>query len=321
MNRIKYLENRIRGWLPKKPKLSSQNSPIQTPIKPKPLPKRKLSVLWIIAVIVIVYSYMFSFLFQFSTLSIILIMVTLAFAVSWVLFRRISHKNIIRFLKYALILILLFVVSFTSAGFYLFYTSGYPPTYVPEITYPNILDASLTQYLESLQQSASFRFLQAEHFGSLAFAELTIRTSYSNAPEGWFMWTFYAEDVKTKITVGETSGKPYFTDSFSPLSRTPFPQNLPSSQSVNQIFNQIDALGLRWYYNQAIEAIQNKTTTDPTVSELGVNIAFDSLDNYQGITIALTGFNVSYDNFGNKVYPTIFKATFETNGNILSVTT
>ena len=315
------LKNRIRGWLPKEPNLPRKTTPIQIPKEKKPSSKRKLSVFSIIAIIVIVDFYMFSFIFQFSTLEIILLVVTLAFAASWLLVRRMTHKNIIKFLKYGVAFCLLFVVIFTSAGFYLFYTSGYPPTNVPQITYPNILDASLTQYLQSLQQSTSFRFLQAEHFGSITFAQLAIRTSYSNAPEGGLTWTFYAEDVKTKITIGETSGKPYSTDSFSPLSRMPFPQNLPSSQDVNQVFNRIDSLGLRWFYNRAVEVYQNETAATPTITDLGVDVAFGNLENYQGITLVLTGLNASHDNFGNKIYPTVFKVEFQPNGSMLSAMT
>lgn len=274
------------------------------------MPRRKLSFLINLAAIIVALSYVFSFEYQFSTLEISLMIVTLVFVIPWFLFRRTFHKTISKILKYSLILILIFVVSFVSVGFYLFNTSGYPPSYVPQISYPNILNASLTQYLQSVEQSESFRFLQFEHEGSIAFVGLTISTYYSNAPGG-LMWTFYARDTNVKITMGQSEGIPYYTAVFPPFSRAYFPLlSYPSAQSIKQSFNQIDALGLRWYFNQAVSAYQNKTNSKPVITELGVDVSFDNQNNYQGITITLTGFNLSNT--------TGFTAEFQTNGTLLS---
>jgi hypothetical protein len=311
MKRKTTLEKCIQGWFPKEPNLPSQSSPIQTPTKQKSLLKHKLSILWAVAAIIVVDSFIF---LGFSTLQIMLITVTAAFAFSALLFRRTSHHIISKILKYSLAFILVFVVSFNGVGIYLFNTSGYPPTYVPQLTYPDILNASMTQYLQSVEQSASFRLLQAEHLGSVAFGGLILRTSGS----GWLMWTFHAEDTNVRITIGQSSGVQYYTDPGYLFHQQSLPQNYPSAQSIRQSFDQIDALGLRWFHDRALEAYQNKTGTKPVITNLGVDIAFNNQDNYEGITILLTAFNSSYDNFGNKVSPTVFRVEFQPNGTLLS---
>lgn len=311
MKRKTTIEKCIQGWFPKEAILPSQSSPIQTPTKQKALPRRKLSILWMVTVMIEGYSFI---CLSFSTIEIILIIVTLTFASSVLLFKRTSHKSINKLLKYCLIFILVFVVSFTGVEFYLFNTSGYPPTYVPQLTYPNILNASLTQYLQSVEQSKSFRFLQAEHLGSITFSGLILRTSGS----GWLMWTFHAEDINVRITVGQDAGYPYYINPGNPFRNPVFPQNYPSAQNIRESFEQIDTLGLHWFHDRTIEVYQNKTGTKPVITNLGVDIAFNNQDNYEGITILLTAFNSSYDNFGNKVSPTVFRVEFQPNGTLLS---
>ena len=317
MNIRKNLENRIRGWLPSESKVPSQSSPVQMPKKIKTLEKRMVSFLRVIAGIVLADSYALLLLFRVSTLALILAITTLTFAVSWLLLKRTSNKNIVKIFRHVLFFILIFVVTFTSVGFYISYTSGYPSTYVPQIAYPDILDTSLMQHLKSLEQSTSFRFLQAEHFGSAVLTGLTIRSGNNT---GWLTWTFYAKDVNVKITMGNNAGNAYHTNIGSPFYTDPLPANFPSAESIKENFDQIDALGLRWFYDRAVETYQNQTASTPTITNLAVDIGFDSVDNYQGITIVLDLRNTSQDNFGNNVYPAVFKVEFQPNGNILSTT-
>jgi hypothetical protein len=211
MKRKSALESRIRGWLPQEPHLTRLSQPTPEPIKPKPQQKNKPSSLSLIVLIIIAIFYGSLFTFQFSTVSIVVGAIMLAFAVAERVVMRTQHKKIYRNLRYVLIAIIVFVVCFASTGIYLFYTSGYPPTYVPQTSYPQVLDASITQYFQTVEDSASYRFLQAEHLGTLTFTGLTLHTSSSNGPQGrgWLTWTFYAKDVNVKITMGQSTGIPY----------------------------------------------------------------------------------------------------------------
>lgn len=259
-----------------------------------------------------------SFIFLgFSTLQIIFIVATAALAVSALLLWRTSYQTISRIVKYCLVFVLVFVICFNLLGIYFFQTSGFPPTYVPKLDYPNILDASLMQYLQNVEQSASFRLLQIEHFGTAAFTGLILRTSSSNGG-AWLMWIFHANDIDERITMGGSSGVQYYTYPGNPFQKVSFPQNFPSSQNVKQSLDQIASLGIRYYHDKALEIYQNKTDSRPTITNLGIDVGFDELNNYQGITIRLTAYNLTSDSHGNIVTKNIFQTEFQPNGSILS---
>jgi hypothetical protein len=312
MNVRKSLEKRIRGWLPKESKLSSPNIPIQKSIKPKPLPKRKVTIWQFIAINLVVDFFSFSVLYQLSTVQIVLTIVTGALAITWAVFSRMPHPKINKPLKYTLVLVFIFVVTFFCTGFFFYFTSGYPPSNTPQIIYPNILDAPLTQYLNGVEQSGSFRFLQVQHLGSVTFGGLTLSTSYSNAPGG-LDWTFFAGDVKTKIIIHGYSEKTYSTFPAITLTRTYY-QALPSPRSIKESFDQIAARGLRWYYDQAVKVFQNRTGAEPTITDLRVNIAASTLNVYDGVTIVIIGYHIT----GPNIFGYVFKAEFQPDGTLLS---
>jgi len=307
------LENRIRGWLPKEPTLPTKSTQPQVRQENKPIPKRKLSTRWLITVFVLFFFFLYAFNTQSSTLGYILIGITIAIGVSWIGLRKSSHKTTTKIFKYALIGIVLFVLVFMSLGLYLFNFAG---PIVPLVSYSNILDASLTPYLQTLEQSPSFSFLQAEHFGTLTFEDLSIHSIYSNAPGG-LEWTFYTGDLKCRLLIGQSGGQPYSYDLINYHSSS-LPQNYPSNQQITSSFNQIDSLGLHWFYDQAVGEYQNATGAKPTITDLVLNIGFDNVNNYQGITLVMTGLKAGHDSHGNKIYPSVFSVEFEPNGNILS---
>jgi energy-coupling factor transporter transmembrane protein EcfT len=312
MNVKKTLESRIRGWLPKEPTLPSKSAQPQMPKENKPLHKPKTSFFWVIPFVIILFFYLFLFNSQASTLGYILIGITAAISISFMALRKSSHKRIVKFFKYVLIGIALFVLVFTNLGLYLFNFAG---PIVPQVNDSNILDISLTQNLQTLEQSTSFRFLQTTHFGTLTLEDLSIHSFYSNAPGG-LMWTFNAGDVKNKMEIGQSGGAPYFYDLIP--HRDSLPQNYPSNEQISNSFNQIDSLGLHWFYNQAVAEYQNATGTKPTVAHLTLDVGFDNVSNYQGITLLITAQKTGQDNFGHTVYPGVFKVEFQPNGTILS---
>jgi hypothetical protein len=252
------------------------------------------------------------FVSQASTIVYIMIGITVAIGATFIALKFSSNKTIIKFFKYAFIALVLLGLIFSSLGLYLFNFAG---PIVPQVNYSNILDASVTQYLETLEQSASFHFLQAEHLGTIAFEDLSVHSSYSNAPGG-LEWRFYVGDINTEVTIGQSGGKPYFYDVL-PRSYLP-PQNYLSNEQITNSFKQIDSLGLRSFYDQAVGEYQNATGTKPTISVLTLEINFDSVGNYQGITLLITAQNTGQDNLGHTVYPGVFEVEFQPNGVILS---
>lgn len=286
--------------------------------KQEPQPKRKVPVWQIVAVAIAVGFWSVSFHSHFSTLQLILIAVALSVAVPWVLVRRTFHKTVSKILKYTLISSLIFVIAFVSTGSCLFYTSGYPPSYVPQISYSNILGASLTECLQSVEQSASFNFLQVEHLGTIEFEYLTM--NMYDAGNSWLSWRFYAKDTTVRLLMGGLPGTPYKTSVQSPFLWSDMQLNFYSLQSLKQSFEQIDALGLNWFFNQAVSAYQKDRGNLPELSAISVDISIYNDHNYQGLTITLTSRTSNNANLGYRVSPVVFTAGFQPNGTLLWIT-
>jgi hypothetical protein len=273
----------------------------------------RISLPWTIASFVLLFFYLYLIFAQPSTLAYILIGITLPLNGLWIILTRTSQKVLTKIFKLAFFGFALFVIVFASLGLYFL---NYAGPIVPQVSYSNILDASLTSYLQTLEQSASFRFIQTEHFGTLTFQSLSVHSIYSNAPGG-LEWAFYVGDLKCKLMIGQSGGQPYYYDLLNHITDS-LPHNYPSNQEITKSFNQIDSLGLHWFYNQAVGEYQNAIGAKPVITDIYLDVAFNNVGNYQGITLVVTGVKAGLDNFGNKVYPTVFAVEFQPNGNILS---
>ena len=251
---------------------------------------------------------------QYSTLSIILFSTIVAVLVITIILTVIKNKRTKIFNRIVVVFFIV-VVAFGGVGFYM---QGYAGPIVPTASYPEILDASLSSYLQTLESSPSFQFHQLEHFGTLIFESLNIHSTYSNSPQGGVNWAFYAGDIKTRLTVGQSSGNPYYFSVSHFYRDYDLPNGYPSHEQILNDFNQIDSLGLNWFYNQAVLEYQNATGQQPNNTELNLDLAFDSVDSYQGITLTLTGVRASQDSSGAKIFPTVFVVEFQPNGTILS---
>ena len=312
---------KIRDWLPKEPILPRQSRSLQTPPNQKPLPHNKLSRLWVVAIIVLGDLFVFSNLFLgLSIIQIVLIIVVGVLAVFFMLFRRTSFRGVSKFLKFATVIVFVFALCFNGYGVYLFATSGYPPTYVPQLSYPDVLNVSLTQNYRSLEQSQSFRFLQLQHSGAIFFGKLSLWAYTSPTRQGvtgYIQWTFYPSDIGIYILMGNDARQPYSTGTHSLFYKVPY-QSLPTIQSVENTFEQIDSLGLGWFQKQALELYQNQTGSAPEIGGIRLQIAYDNLTNYQGVTVQLSTFSKSLDSHGNIIYPNSFSAEFQPNGTLLN---
>ena len=315
MNVKKSLENRIRGWLPQEPKLPTRSSPIKIPKMHKTLPKPVIRVLWWMAVYVAGLSLMFAF----STLQIVLTVSALALGALWFVSNRRVYLGLTKFLRYCLIFLLAFIVVFSGIQLYVFETSGYPPTFAPQFTHTNLLNTSLTQYLQNIEQSESFRLLEANHFGTVTFERLELH-SYTSAE---VRWTFHTRDTNSRITMGNIGGRPYYTNIDDLLSSV-FPrQALPTKdfplQTIKETFGQIDNIGLNWFQNYAADYYENHTGIKPEIAALNVNVGFSNTNGYEGLTVLVSARSLDHDSRGTPIYPGIFEAEFQSNGKLLSL--
>lgn len=313
MNLKRSLQNRIRGWFPQEPKLPNKTSPNPQSKTHKPLPKPLFRITSFLAT----YIAVISLLFFFSTVQTILLVAMAAFGTLWFVSNRQHRVSARRFLRKCTILLLVVVIVFCGAQFFVFETSGFPATSVPHFSYSNVANVSLVQYLHSVEDSQNFQLLQVNHFGTVTFERLEIH-AYN---EGWLTWTFRCTDTNSKVTIGNTAGNPYYTslgsmmDSLFPVRALP-PKDY-ALQSVAEAFRQIDQVGFNFYLNQALEHYSIRPSPLLDIVALNVYLGFDDVGIYQGLTVFFQARGLDLDSSGTAVYPGLFEAEFAPDGTLL----
>lgn len=198
-----------------------------------------------------------------------------------------THGKIKKALKISLIIVMLFAISFASAEAYLFQNAGYPPTYSPSqptLSMQTMLNASVTEIVQGIEQSPTFHLLKLEH------KEITLESIGLNpiGVTGGIYVTYFIEDTHS-IARFTSSGGHQYRLSISQLIGQPFSQKYPSTQTAQDTLMQIDTLGLNWFYNEALQIAQNRTSNLPTIDSLSISLTYESNSGYQGITIQLIG--------------------------------
>jgi hypothetical protein len=291
-----------------------KSAPPQPAVGNKSHRKLKMQILNVIVVLLGSFFIGQLLINQFSTLSIILVAVLSAVLIVSLVFGLKKHKRAKLFGIIAIVFTV-FTMVFSALGFYFTHFSG---PVVPQVSYPNTLNTPLTTHLQTLQQSAGFQFLEAEHFGTVTFTALTIHSTFSNAPQGGIDWDFYAKDTNSRLMVGQSSGKPYNYIAMGYVKGQPLPGYYPSGEQTTEAFSKFDSLGLHWFYDQAVSEYHKATGYDANATALTLEIIYDDAGDYSGLVLVITGTIESHDNFGNKVYPMVFKYEFEPNGVVLS---
>ena len=92
---------------------------------------------------------------------------------------------------------------------------------------------------------------------------------------------------------------------------TTLSQMYSQQQTSDEMLQQIDDLGLQWYYDCAVEEYQNKTGVVPEISALQISIQWESWANYEGMTLLMIG---SYENDGRG--RGVFFANFQPDGTL-----
>lgn len=315
MNFKETLLNRIRGWFPQEPKMSRHANQVHLPFKIKPLPKYVKNFAGLLGINIVVLSV----LFAYSTLQIALTASLALFALFWFITNRTRHINAGLYFKRTAVLLTAFVLVFSCFQFFVLTTSGYPTTSTPTLTYPAVTKASLTQYLQDVEHSENFRLIQVNHVNSTSFEGLEIHSTTDN---GWLTWTFRTSDTNSKVTIGNTQNSPYYTsvDTLmeSIITRTQ-PTQAYTLQETDEVFKQIDAVGLNGFLTRAIDSHPNKTSIAGQISALNIFIGYDDVGGYQGLTVTLSARSLSQDSRGQTVYPGLFEAEFKPDGTLLSL--
>jgi hypothetical protein len=280
----------------------------------KSLPQPLIGIIRFLAI----FTASISLLFAFSSLQTVLVLTLASFGLFFFVLNRKHNIVASKLLRKCTIFLLAFVILFSGAQFFVFLTSGYPTTNVPQFSYSNVVNISLTQYLQNVERSENFRLLQGIHFGTVTFERLELH-AYS---EGWLTWTFRSADTNSKITIGNLAGRPYQTGADN-MVQSLFPKQALTSkdytlQSTTETFQQIDQIGLSYFQNQALVAYRNQPGTKLDVAASNIYIGFDDTGGYQGLTITFQARALDHDSRGTPVYPGLFEAEFKPDGTLLA---
>ncbi|MDR0470638.1 MAG: hypothetical protein LBH79_02785 [Nitrososphaerota archaeon] len=258
------------------------------------------------------------------TISLIAIMI-----IGWL----VSHGLLRQTLKYTLLAVTIFSLSFATFEGYARGHIEYPPTFGTSqpgvtISYPHILDVSLIEAVQSVKNTLAFKLLMLEHPGETIIGIIALVTIDYQGGRIEFILSqqasnsFFNAMGRNPISFSAQNGEAYkiydvptvsLTDNALTASQIP-----PQQQTSNKSLQQIDDLGLQWYYNCAIEAYQNKTGIIPEITGLRISFcnygSFQSGDmTYEGPSLEILG----SDDYNNSPFGrSVFLANFQPNGTL-----
>jgi len=275
--------NRIRGWLPQEPTLPRRATPNQA----KPHSARAVFINIIVGFLVVTGLFCSVLLLSSSWIKLLIIALALTGGLLWL----VSRTRLRSIFKYVVVLIMIFAISFTSLEAYFFQNSGYPITYSPtksnsSLSMQTILNASLTEIVAGIEQSAAFSLLKLEH-GNIILESIGLNPI--GVTEGIEV-RFFIEDVHAYAQFTSWGGHQYHV-SISQLIGQPFSEKYSSMQTVQEPLMQIDALNLQGFYDKALQIAQNRTLDLPTIDSLSISISYESHGEYQGMTLQMLGYH------------------------------
>jgi hypothetical protein len=271
----------IRGWFPHDPIIRSQVL----------APQKKPKGIWlpienIVAIPIIVAGVAAIFLLSNSWIKYMLIgsALVLGFAIllSW------SKTTIRRAVKFGLVGVMVFALCFSAFEGYLFWNSGYPPTYsqsIPDVTVTmtGLANLSVAEIVHNVEATPTFSLLELEH-GSLAFDSMSVHPSGDMG--GYIEVNFFSAADHTFFHFCSSKGHPYIMQQMTYSGQRLAEQSIGGP--VETSFSRIDEVGLYTFYRQALQLAQNRTSTMPSVDSLYIAIAFAQSTNvYGGLTVQL----------------------------------
>jgi len=251
----------------------------------------------------------------------------------------ISHNSLRQTIKYTLIIVSIFAISFSAFEGYMFQNAGYPPNSdnsQQSITcLPNILNVSLIDIIQDIKDTPTFHLLMLEHPGEVTISHISLRDDSVTA--------IFSMGSSTVVSFDSFGDNPYHVTYVTRVSLTnsssqqqtpnealqrlqPVLDNsdnlLPDQQQTpNEALQQIDSLGLQWYYNRAIEAYQNKKGTNPEITNLQISAFVGEIGwtsdetsyDYYGMILQMVG---SYEDDGGYGHD-VFLADFQPDGTLI----
>ena len=226
---------------------------------------------------------------------------------------RFTHGNVKKALKFFVVAVLIFSISFTAVEFNLIRNAGYPPTYSISqqgtISKNNILNVSLAQILQDIESTPTYKMLTLQ-FGSMTAENIMLDTSI---PGGLVQVDFYGQKSNTYFYFLSSSGYPYHVNVGTYSANQFHPQGLAAKGA----FVQIDTLGLQWFYDRALEIAQNRTSNLPTIDSLSITLEYGGNVDYEGLFVQFIGSHQTINPNGSVNGEGVLIATFKPDGTLL----
>lgn len=211
--------------------------------------------------------------------------------------------------KNALVPVMIFALCFTGVEFCLFQYAGYPATYITDpkasLTRESMLNASVVEIVQKIEQSPAFSLLEFEYGDGIRFYQL-----FMDSWEGGSIRVdFISEDTKHVYQFSSSDGDQYRLG----VSQSGdfFPSSHYRLTDVSmQSLEQIDTIGLGWYYDQAVVIAQNKTSNLPTIDSLHMNLAYNG---EKGLSVQVIGYHVTTSESGGMTVDEVLVSSFRPN--------
>jgi hypothetical protein len=306
----KRILSKIRGWFPKEPILPSRTTPSQAKLSKT----RAIFQNLIVAFLVFVGLFCSVLLLSNSWIKIALIGLALVTGVLWL----VSRGKLRSALKLVFVAVMIFSISFTAVESYLFWNGGYPATYSttePQVTLSmqKMLNSSVEQIVQSAEKSQTLSLLKLEHGGNITFESLNL--SPARWVGGYIGIDFASKTNNAYFRFYSSDGHQYIVEP-STYGGQLMSQLYPSNQTADMALKRIDALGLNWFYNQALEIAQ-RTANLPTIDSVDITITFGGAGSYQGLTLQLIGYHQTILPNGGISGDGVLISEFEPNGTLL----
>jgi len=201
-----------------------------------------------------------------------------------------AHGRVRRIFKFVAVGALVFALIFASFESYLILNAGSPAAASTAPTapgdYTSIMNVSLSGLIRGIENSPTYGLLTAEHGKT---NPETIKLDSSAFPD-WIEVDFYGQGSNTYLAFMAYTVGSHYRAQVSTYSGEPFSLSYVQASSM-RAFSQIDAKGLRWYFDRALQIAQNRTGTGPKIDSLSFTLTVEDriYMSYEGITVQIVG--------------------------------
>ena len=207
---------------------------------------------------------------------------------------------------------MIFCLCFTAYESITFSAVGGEPVFLPsngtpELSMDKMGNISITKTLDSIENGQVGSLLKLEHHELGTPHLIDIRL---NDQVGHFTIYYITKNGDESVDLYSSDGRQFASRVNADYSDY---RNF-SDEYVRSSLSQVDALGLQWFYNQALEIAHNRTATLHSIDTVVFSLSYTT--NTEGLSI---GVSAHYSTPGSNYHPGVITAAFYSNGTLISM--